>query len=243
MAVGHSLRPPVPGDHMTAAATSLDDLQTALGYRFKNLSLLRRALTHASAEPSSNNAYERLEFLGDRVLALVIAERLLERFPDEREGEISRRHVGLVRREALAEVARRMDFGQFLLLSRGEAEAGSRDRESILADVMEAVLAALYLDGGLDTAQRFILDHWTDLLEAEIAPPQDPKTTLQEWAQGRGLPLPSYEVVAQEGPSHAPQFTVRVWVKGQSVKTATGGSKRAAERASAIDLLKELEAQ
>lgn len=218
----------------------LASLETILGYEFSRLDLLRRAVTHASAATEAWNAYERLEFLGDRVLGLMVAEQLLGRFPREREGEIARRHVQLVRKETLAEVSRRLGVGQFLLLSRGEEEAGARDSESILADVMEAILAALYLDGGLEAVRRFICEHWTPLLEADLEPPRDPKTTLQEWAQARRHGLPLYKVETQHGPPHAPEFTISVTVADFPSRLAKGRSKRHAEQAAATLLLEDL---
>lgn len=216
---------------------SIASLSAVLDHGFDHPDLLRRAVTHGSAEPRSWNAYERLEFLGDRVLALVVAEQLLDRFPHEREGEIAKRHVNLVRREALAEVARGIDLGRYLIVSRGEDEAGARESDTILSDAMEAVIGALYLDGGLEAARRFILRHWNPLLEQDLQPPQDAKTELQEWAQSRRLPLPEYKVVQQTGPAHEPEFTIEVRVRGQEPIRALGKSKRVAEQAAAAQLL------
>lgn len=223
---------------MSSADRDLAELAGILNHEFEHMEVLRRAVTHASAEPRAWNAYERLEFLGDRVLALVVAEQLLDRFPHEREGAIAKRHVNLVRREALAQVARTIGLGQFLILSRGEEESGSRDSDTILSDAMEAVIGALYLDGGLEASRRFILTEWNRLLELDLRPPQDPKTTLQEWAQGRKLALPRYETLSQSGPAHAPEFTVQVVVDGQSPATGIGRSKRLAEQAAAAELIK-----
>ncbi len=217
--------------------SDLADLLAVLGHPFNHPELLRRALTHASAEPRAWNAYERLEFLGDRVLALIIAEQLLDRFPHEREGAIAKRHVNLVRREALAEVARAIDLGRFLILSRGEADAGSRNSDTILSDAMEAVIGALYLDGGIEAVRAFILQQWNPLLEMDLRPPQDAKTALQEWAQGRGLPLPQYRTLRKTGPAHAPEFLVEVAVEGHEPMTSVGRSKRLAEQAAARLLL------
>jgi ribonuclease-3 len=219
------------------ARGDIEALEDILGHSFEHVEVLRRAVTHASAEPRAWNAYERLEFLGDRVLALIVAEQLLDRFPHEREGAIAKRHVNLVRREALALVARRIDLGRFLILSRGEEESGSRDSDTILSDSMEAVIGALYLDGGLEAARRFILAEWNRLLEQDLRPPQDSKTTLQEWAQGRKLPLPRYDTVDQSGPAHAPEFTVQVTVEGYPPATGAGRSKRLAEQAAAAALI------
>ncbi|KZD03227.1 ribonuclease III [Oceanibaculum pacificum] len=221
----------------TAAAASLDRLAERLGHSFKRRALLVEALTHLSATERRSRAYERLEFLGDRVLGLIVAEALLERFPAEREGDIAKRHVGLVRREALAEVARRIALGDYLILSRGEVEAGGRDNEALQADAMEAVIAALYLDGGLAAAQRFVMREWHDLMEAPAKPPQDAKTALQEWAQGRGLKLPAYAELSREGPPHQPVFTVEVRLEGGKTASGAGTSKRAAEQAAASALL------
>lgn len=223
---------------MTSDDSDLAALAAILDYEFEHTEVLRRAVTHASAEPRAWNAYERLEFLGDRVLALIVAEQLLDRFPHEREGAIAKRHVNLVRREALAQVARTIDLGRFLILSRGEDDAGSRNSDTILSDAMEAVIGALYLDGGIEAARRFILNEWNRLLELDLSPPQDPKTTLQEWAQGRKLALPHYVTVTQSGPAHAPEFTVQVIVEGQEPTTGIGRSKRLAEQAAAAELIK-----
>ncbi len=225
---------------MNSDADSHRELEKVLEYTFKVPSVLKRATTHASAAKAVWNAYERLEFLGDRVLALVIADQLLDRFPHEREGEIARRHVQLVRRETLAEVARRLDIGRHLALSQGEEDVGARTSESILADVMEAILGAIYLDGGLEAARRLIFKHWTPLLEADLEPPRDPKTSLQEWAQGRRHGLPDYTVLAQDGPPHAPEFTISVTVAHYPPRTAKGRSKRQAEQAAATLLLQDL---
>lgn len=225
---------------MTASQRDISDLEAILGHTFSHPDVLRRAVTHASMEPRAWNAYERLEFLGDRVLGLVVAEQLLDRFPHEREGEIAKRHVGLVRWEALASVARQIELGSFILMSKGEEEAGARDRDAILSDSMEAVIAALYLDGGLEKARLFILKHWNLLLEQDLSPPQDAKTALQEWAQARRKPLPKYEVLEQSGPAHAPEFTVSVHVQGQGNVSAMGRSKRAAEQEAAGKMLEKV---
>lgn len=222
---------------MSEHERDLSGLAEVLGHTFRHPDILRRAVTHASAEPRAWNAYERLEFLGDRVLALIVAEQLLDRFPHEREGAIAKRHVSMVRRETLADVAHTIGLGRYLIISRGEDEAGARGSDTILSDAMEAVIGALYLDGDLEAARRFVLRHWNRLLELDRRPPQDPKTGLQEWAQGRRLPLPSYTTVEQTGPAHAPEFTVEVRVEGQIPQRATGKSKRLAEQAAAAAML------
>jgi ribonuclease-3 len=218
-------------------------LAAKLGHDFKDPELLALSLTHPSAaggderEDARLRNYQRLEFLGDRVLGLAIAELLIHRFPLEREGRLARRHTQLVRKEALAKVARGIGLGDYLILSRGEEEAGGRKNPAILADCCEAIIAALFIDGGMPAAERFIHAHWVPLMEAAAVPPKDVKTALQEWTQARSLPLPNYKVVSNEGPDHKPVFSVEVSVEGQSSVTATGKSKRAAEKAAARKLL------
>lgn len=217
-------------------------LARLIGHPFKDGNLLVQAMIHRSASGSRGVTYERLEFLGDRVLGLLVAEMLYLRFPGEDEGALARRHAALVRREALARVALDVGLGPYIVMSRGEEEAGGRNNPAILADVCEALLGALYLDGGLDAARRFIETHWPSMMEEEaLAPPKDAKTALQEWAQSRGLPLPVYETVGHEGPDHSPVFTVRVRVEGLPAAEASGTSKRAAAQAAARVLLERAE--
>jgi ribonuclease-3 len=215
-------------------------LYIALGHSFVRPELLEEALTHASAAAGANGSaagaaanYERMEFLGDRVLNLVVAQHLLKRYPDEKVGQLARRHAALVREEALADVAKRAGILEFIRLSAGEELSGGRNNPAIAADCCEAVIAALYLDGGFQPAERFIAKFWAPLINQTPRPPKDPKTALQEWAQSRGLPLPVYSTVAQSGPDHDPTFTVRVQVKGYPPTTATGRSKRLAEQIAA----------
>ena len=220
-------------------------LEETLGHRFTQKDLLIEALTHPSAirrRGISRRGYERLEFLGDRVLGLIIAELLWRRFADEAEGELTRRHTHLVRREALAEAAQAVGLGKRLIVSKGEDGAGVRDNKSVLADACEAVIAALYLDGGLEAAKRFVERRWEGRLSRLGAPPRDPKTSLQEWVQARGLPLPAYRTIATEGPAHRRCFTVTVKVEGldNATATASGSSKRAAEIAAAAAALSAL---
>ncbi len=223
----------------------MEPLQEALGHRFADISRLEEALTHPSMAGLDRRAkvrvYERLEFLGDRVLGLIIAEWLLERFPDEPEGALARRHTALVRAETLTKVAERLDLGRYMRLAPSEHEEHGKVNPGIQADACEAVIGALYLDGGLEVPRRFIRKAWAGTLEnAAAAPPQDPKTALQEWAMGRGLGLPVYETVSRTGPDHAPVFEVRVTVKGHPPATAKGASKRIAEKQAAGDLLRQI---
>lgn len=222
----------------------LRDLEERLEYRFLRTDLLERALTHPSVSSDSTHVggdYERLEFLGDRVLGLVVAEMLFLRFPDEAEGQLARRHAQLVRKETLASVARDIDLGLFMRLEMGDGEPSGRSNPGLLSDACEAVIAALYLDGGLEVVKRFIAANWLQRIEADISPPSDSKTKLQEWAQGRGLPLPKYVEVARAGPPHSPVFTISVEVQGQHSLEGEGRSKRAAEQDAASKLLSLLE--
>ena len=224
--------------------TFCGELETRLGHHFANSALLNEALTHSSVAEAARPGedFERLEFLGDRVLGLVVADLLMERFPDDNEGDLSRRLVALVRGEALSKIAKDMDLGRFLILSQGEVDQGGRDHPSILADSLEAVIAALYLDGGLEAAKNFIGLHWASLIESITAnPPTDAKTALQEWAMARGLALPVYTVTDREGPDHAPQFTVEVSLAGHVPATGIGANKRAAEQAASALLLANIE--
>ncbi len=225
---------------------SPERLQDKLDYRFSRPELLDEALCHSSlamtqAEPTPSN--ERLEFLGDRVLGVVVAQLLFERFPGENEGALARRHAELVRKETLARVAESLDLGLHLRIARSEEETGGRSNPAILADACEAVIAALYLDGGFDAAARFVRGRWAPLMEEDLTPPKDAKTALQEWAQGRGMPLPDYRETGREGPPHAPTFRIEVSLPGEESAVAEGGSKRAAEQAAAQLLLERLEAR
>jgi ribonuclease-3 len=223
-------------------------LETRLGYRFKSRQLLDRALTHSSVRASPGRAKngtkagaesdnERLEFLGDRVLGLAIADLLNETFSTASEGDLARRYNSLVRGETCAEVARRWGLGEHMILSESEADSGGRDKETILADACEAVLAAVFLDAGFETARKIVREHWTPLLDALPADPADAKSTLQEWAQAQRLPVPTYREVTREGPDHAPKFTAEVKLDSRRSATGSGASKRAAEQTAAANLL------
>ena len=233
-----------------------EDPARLIGHAFARPELLAEALTHPSALPprrpgrrrrgrtspggAPRGGYERLEFLGDRVLGLVIADRLWRGFAHEQEGALTLRLTHLVRREALARVAAAIGLDRHLILSPAEAAAGAARNPGILADVLEAVIAAIYLDGGIQAATAFIERFWEPLIAEMEAPPSDPKTTLQEWAQGRGLALPAYRLIATSGPDHAPRFTVAVRVAGFEEASATASSKRAAETGAAAALLAQL---
>jgi ribonuclease-3 len=223
-----------------------ETLSKALGHRFADATLLDEALTHRSALDRKRrvkfaHGNERLEFLGDRVLALVVAEMLLEHFPNDSEGELAKRHAALVKASVLADVAREIGLGEYLLLADNERASGGAAKPTILADACEAVLGAIYRDGGLAPAAKFIRKHWQQRLEAAVKPPADAKTALQEWAQGRGLKLPDYKEIGREGPAHAPKFAVEVAVQDRAPARGVGRTKREAERDAATKLLAELE--
>jgi ribonuclease-3 len=207
-----------------------------LGYRFHDEALLKRALTHAGADSARSN--ERLEFLGDRVLALVVSEELYRRYPEEDEGSLTRRVHALVRWEACARVGEEIGLWDHLVLTRSEA-AGGRARGPIIGSACEAVIAALYLDGGMEAARRFIERWWEAMFADASADIRDAKTRLQEWAQARGkdASAPVYTMKEQAGPDHAPRFVVQASVKGFEPVTGEGGSKRQAEQAAAAKLL------
>jgi len=220
-------------------AGTLGALEDRIGYRFSDRDLLRHALSHASAALAEGTfGYERLEFLGDRVLGLVIADMLYRGFPSEPEGDLAMRLNALVRAETCEEVARELDLGAALLMTKGEDKAGLRDRGSVLSDVCEAVIAALYLDGGMKVARDFVETHWTSRLTATVIPPRDAKTRLQEWAQSQKKGLPGYRGVGKSGPDHAPRFDVEVVVEGVAPARGSGTSKQAAEQAAATALLR-----
>ncbi len=228
----------------------MEDLPKIIGYEFVCRELLQEALTHPSALAAERRrdrrrklvkrGYERLEFLGDRVLGLVVADLLWRRFEDEPEGDLTRRHTHLVRREALARVAEAIELGPHLVLSRAEAAAGVAGNPGILADACEALIAAIFVDGGFAAASSFVRRFWEPLIDEMEEPPRDPKTALQEWAQARGLALPAYELVSTSGPDHSPLFTVAASVAGGDRATATASSKRLAEARAAASLLNRL---
>ena len=222
----------------TAAPAALEE---RLGHRFVRPALLEEALTHRSSVerrgPRPRHGNERMEFLGDRVLALVVAELLQERFPDESEGALAKRHALLVSEGVLAEIARGLGRGAVIHLSAQARGDGTAESPTVLADACEAVIGALYRDGGLAASGQFIHRFWGPRLDEGAGPPRDPKTTLQEWAQKRGLPLPAYREVGRDGPPHAPTFVISVAVQGKPVVEGRGKTKREAERAAAAGLL------
>lgn len=260
MAAGHALRPDLHGDQLTAGAVprrrnprqagagggtgaggaDLAALEATLGHRFAQRALLTAALAHSSLAGrgvARAEGFDRLEFLGDRVIGLVVAELILERYPGDSEGAVARRHAALVNRDTLARVAREMDLGAYMQLSTSEMQAGGRENPGVLSDAFEALVAALYRDGGLDAARAFLTARFAPLVTEVAVPPRDAKTALQEWAQGRGLSLPAYRTVAMSGPAHRPRITVEVKIDSLPPETAEGTSRRVAEQEAAAALL------
>jgi ribonuclease-3 len=216
------------------------DLEKSLGHRFKNQALLEVALTHASMRGGKGKCSdnERLEFIGDRVLGLAVAELLNDHFPAASEGELARRYNRLVRGETCAKVARALGLGPHLVLSDSEAGSGGRTKGTILADAMEALLGAVFLDAGFDAARSAVRRLWESQSDVHTtAARPDAKSALQEWAQGQGLALPQYIEIARKGPDHAPRFTSEVHITGKAPARGEGDSKRAAEQAAARALL------
>ena len=251
MAVRDPLEPPADAralSEVPVTATPLIDAgERILGHRFARPDLLIEAMTHRSAArraPGTSRSLgsnERLEFIGDRVLGLVIAEWLIERFAHEQEGELGRRLAQLVAQPALAAIAEAIGMAEMLAVSPGEARAGVKTRATVTADALEAAIGAIYLDGGLDAARGFIRRAWEPVLTAQHVPPKDAKSALQEWTLGRGLGLPRYSVVSRSGPPHQPIFAVMVRIDGPNgtlgEACAEAGSKRVAEHAAAARLL------
>lgn len=243
MAGGDPLGPTVPGHSLTErpGEAALRAAEAIFGHRFARPELLREALTHRSAARGRGGSAsnERLEFIGDRVLGLLIAEWLGERFPREQEGDLGRRLAHLVSQPVLAEIAGGIELPASLSVSPGEARAGVKRRATVLADAVEAAIGALYLDGGLEAARRFVRRGWEQAMVRQVEPPKDAKTALQEWAQARGLPLPRYQLALRQGPPHSPVFVVDVAMDGYR-GSGSARSKRAAEQAAASDLMRQL---
>jgi ribonuclease-3 len=221
-------------------APSTAELETRIGHAFRNGDLLLRALTHVSHTPADRtkgDSYQRLEFLGDRVLGLVVSAMLFEAFPEAEEGELSRRLAGLVRKETCADVAAEWGVSAHIRLGENEAQSGGHAKPAIMGDVCEAIIGALYLDGGYAAVQAAVTRVWHPRMLAPTRPLRDPKTALQEWAQGLGRPAPIYREIKRQGPAHAPNFTVAVELEGFAAGLGIGTSKRAAEQTAAQEFL------
>ncbi|GIT88376.1 MULTISPECIES: ribonuclease III [Roseobacter] len=222
-------------------SAELKAFQKRLGHQFNQPSLLAQAVTHASMSTANRGDNQRMEFLGDRVLGLVMAEALLGLDNDATEGQLAPRFNALVRKETCADVAREIDLGAVLRLGRSEMLSGGRRKQALLGDAIEAVIAAVYQDAGFDAARALILRLWGDRVHEVEEDARDAKTALQEWAQARGLQPPRYEEVHRKGPDHAPIFTISVQLSTGETDQATAGSKRQAEQAAAQALLAKLE--
>lgn len=216
----------------------MNPLEERIGHRFADASLLKQALTHPSLAKGYNN--QRLEFLGDAALGAAVARLLYEAYPKENEGELARRQAALVCGPTLARVAEALGLGEAMHMAASEAAGGGRANPTNLEDACEALIGALFLDGGYEAAERFVRAQWASLAKTLAAPPKDAKTALQEWSQGRGLPVPAYRVTESSGPAHAPVFTVEVSLPGYAPVFATASTKRAAEQAAAGEMLKAL---
>ena len=217
----------------------ITDLQKRIGYQFGDEGLLKLALTHPSVANAKSN--QRLEFLGDAILGAVVARIVYDLYPDEKEGELARRHAALVCGKTLTQVARDINLGEALQIGTSETQSQGRENASNLEDALEALIGAIYLDGGMEAAEQFITPRWTEMSGKVETPPKDAKTALQEWAQARSLPVPLYQLIETSGPAHAPEFTIEVTVQGYGTKQARAASKRVAEQTAARELLRTLE--
>ncbi len=217
---------------------SYSDLEKKIGHNFKNAAFMERALTHSSKGGSVSN--ERIEFLGDRVLNLVMAHKLYNEFPEENEGSLAKRHSALVQGRVLYLIGHSLSLGDYVILSDAERQSGGAANENIISDAMEALLGAVFLDGGLEAARGVISKLWDENMTTVTEANQDPKTELQEWVQARGLPLPVYEIVNRSGPDHAPRFEIEVRVQGHDPIVTEGPSRRHAEKTAAALMLSRL---
>jgi len=215
----------------------MSDLEKNISYEFKNKELLERALTHSSVNSGKFTNNERLEFLGDRVLGLIIADIITRKFKHEDEGKLAKRHTALVRQDALYNIAQVIHLEKFIKLSAGEANSGGKKKKTILSDAMEALIAAIYIDSGFDSAFEFVKKFWEPMIDDQTSPPEDTKSELQEWAQARALPIPVYKLVAKSGSDHSPEFEIEVTVERLGSASAIAESKKSAEKLAAAKLL------
>ncbi|MEX0583490.1 MAG: ribonuclease III [Sneathiella sp.] len=231
---------------MSAPTKNLEELPALVGHEFKDISLLEAAVTHSSlikgkGRKAAQEDYDRLEFLGDRVLGLIISEELFRRFENAEAGQLSRRYNAQVRRETLAEIGVEMGLQDYIRMAADLVAAGGRDNPAILSDVMESVIAAIYLDGGIKAARKFIKSKWWPRFDHKDASQKDAKSALQEWLAKMGRPLPLYSVIEETGPDHDRHFKVMVDVPDYTPAIGSGSSKRAAEQKAAARMLKELQ--
>lgn len=229
---------------MTDQEKAVKEAQESLGVKFADEYLLQVALTHSSFayEVGAADFNEKLEFLGDSVLGIVITEYIFHAFPKFQEGGLAKLRANLVRAETLAEVARDLRVGSFVLIGRGAEQSGGRDNESILADCMEAIIGAIYIDQGLEVTKKFLIELFRTRIEKQGQAKElgDPKTTLQELTMERWSMLPTYKIVAQDGPAHRPMFSAAVAVKGHVYGRGVGTSKKRAQQIAAKEALKEI---
>lgn len=227
MVIAHET--PFAEDHL------MTELETLLHHQFNDPALLQRALTHSSSATKKQPSYERLEFLGDRVLGIVVADMLFHSFPQDKEGALAKRHSILVKQGTLEKIAELLNIDQHIRY--GRHDGAPAPSPSVKADVVEALIAAMYLDGGFAVADRFIRQYWGAFISAEDKPPEDPKSALQEWAQGKGIELPTYKVIGQSGPDHNPLFIIQVSLPGYPAQQAESTSKQSAQKLAARLLL------
>ncbi|MEQ9115391.1 MAG: ribonuclease III [Rickettsiales bacterium] len=218
----------------------LDALENIINYKFKNKSLLTEALTHPSLSCSNTRNYERLEFLGDSVLSLVLTEILMNKFPESNEGDLAKKRSYLVKGESLADIAKEIGLDKYIILSPTEERLGGRANKNILENVVESLLGAMYLDSNFDECKKFISKTWSTLISKVKITPIEPKTFVQEWAQNRGLPFPEYNVTNKTGNDHKPQFTVEIKIQGHLTTTGVGTSKKSAEKKAAQSFINQV---
>lgn len=212
------------------------ELYKKIDYKFKDEKLLKEALTHPSANEGLN--YERLEFLGDSVLTLVISDILIQKFQNESEGDLAKRRAAVINGRILSEIATKLKLPEYIVLSSSEEHSGGRKNTKILENTLEALIGALYIDSGLDFVSSFIKQYWTPIIEKHASPPVDDKTYLQEWAQSQGYRLPEYKILSKEGPDHNPNFVVEVEVQNLPIFKGKGNSKKDAEKSAASNIVK-----
>ena len=216
-------------------AKDFKKLQDVIGYQFKDPHYLERALTHSSTNDDYN--YQRLEFLGDRVLGLVMAEALFKEFRQENEGGLAKRHTALVKGSTCALMGQKISLADYIILSSSEREAGVHLNDNIISDVVEALIGAIHIDGGYEPAKKFTLELWGDAIKTLDTAPQDPKTELQEWVQARNLPLPEYTIIDKSGPDHSPVFNIELKIEGFDPVVSKGSARRPTEKLAAQKML------
>jgi ribonuclease III len=215
-------------------------IEQKIGYEFKDKKLLKQALTHPSSKKNKNSQdYERLEFLGDSVLGLLVSEILFKNYPSEQEGMLAKRRAAIVCRDSFYEIAKKLSLGEHLILGVGENQIGGRENKANLENALEALTGAIYLDGGIESARKFVEKNFSKFIAAMKKPPKDPKSMLQEWAQSKGMDLPKYDVISMTGPSHEPKIEVQLTL-GELKVSKTASSRKEAEKLAAEKLLEKI---